>query len=327
MDLGLALGVAGVVLTIAFGGWGVYLTVRTRYPGRITVFVEDTIPLFEAIVRSVPDLTVSFRGVPVEPGLVLTKLIVANDGGIDINPNMVDEPLALTLPEGFRWLAANVIATSPKVTAQIDHDNQRVKVSTSLFRRDEFIRLDLIAAVPTEVADAGKGQAVARRFRKAITAAHRIANTQKARIRDLGTDAAAQRHVRSFARILAVGVLGFVGLAFLEFREGLPAELQYRTDLGSAGWVEAHPKRDGTVLLKPIKGGNKSSASARSFFTSRVRDVRVKRPTFGIIAIYALATLYVGLPAAGLLYAYVQRRRIHRINDFIAPAAKDSSAA
>ena len=83
MGTGIVLAIVGVVLTVVFGVWGILLY-RRRYPGRITFFVEASVPLFHSIVRNMPKLSVLYEDEPVSEGIVLLKGVLINTGSTDI---------------------------------------------------------------------------------------------------------------------------------------------------------------------------------------------------------------------------------------------------
>ena len=76
------LAIIGTLATIVLGGWGIYLAVKRRYPGRITFIIEDSIGLFDSIVRNLPELAVLYKGESVRQNLselpkVMAKKIAA----------------------------------------------------------------------------------------------------------------------------------------------------------------------------------------------------------------------------------------------------------
>ena len=74
------LAVIGVTVTIAVGVSATYLTIRFRYPGRLTFVVEAYIGLFDSIVRNLSDLDVVYKKEPVNQNLVLMKGAVGSSG-------------------------------------------------------------------------------------------------------------------------------------------------------------------------------------------------------------------------------------------------------
>lgn len=102
MDSSTILGIAGLAATIVLGGYSIYLVFRTqKYPGRITFVRESCIGLFDAVVRNLSELSIQYRDAPVGENLVLLKGCLLNTGTKDISPDMVEEPITATLPDGL----------------------------------------------------------------------------------------------------------------------------------------------------------------------------------------------------------------------------------
>lgn len=99
MTVGTALGIVSILATVVFGIWGLYVVVRRKYPGGLTLVVDDCIGLFDTIVKNFPDLAVLYHEQPVSHGLVLFKGTFLNSGTKDITPEMVETPITLALPK------------------------------------------------------------------------------------------------------------------------------------------------------------------------------------------------------------------------------------
>ena len=51
--------VLGISISVIFGVIGIYLTIKSRYPGQITFVNEQTIELFDAVGSTVDGLSVT----------------------------------------------------------------------------------------------------------------------------------------------------------------------------------------------------------------------------------------------------------------------------
>ena len=100
MTISDTLGVLGIVATIIFGVWGIFIVIRRSYPGQLTYIKESYIGLFDSIVKNVPELAVLYNNLPVSQGLVLIKGAILNTGSKDITDTMVEQNLAFVLPSG-----------------------------------------------------------------------------------------------------------------------------------------------------------------------------------------------------------------------------------
>ncbi len=143
------LGILGLIATIVFGLWGVYLVIRKRYPGEITYYEERKINLFHSIIKNLPELKISYKNTAVDENLILIKGILINTGHKDISPEMIERPLECMLPEGSKWLTTKIISTSKNVKVALSQSSESVLTfKTGLFRCKEYIRFEALANIP-----------------------------------------------------------------------------------------------------------------------------------------------------------------------------------
>jgi hypothetical protein len=150
METSTILTIFGIIATAVFFALGTYLTVKRRYTAQITFIKEDSLGLFDSIVKNLPELAVLYRDNPVSQGLVLLKGFLLNTGAKDITEPMVEEPLSIKLPEGFQWLTGRVVSASSKVQAKVNVKPSELTLQTGLFRCNEHIRFEALAEVPIE---------------------------------------------------------------------------------------------------------------------------------------------------------------------------------
>ena len=174
------LAVISIAATVVLGIWGIFLMIKRKYPGQITFVRESCLGLFDSIVKNMPELAVQYNGTPVGEGLVLLKGSFLNTGSKDISESMVVEKVSISLPQNFRWLAAKIVSTSPKVHAQVSISDRSLIFETGLFRCQEHIRFETLAEVPIKnSADNKRGESIEERLNKVLRISHRITDTQK----------------------------------------------------------------------------------------------------------------------------------------------------
>ena len=201
MDWGSILGIIGIIATIVFGLWGVYLVIRRqRYPGELAFFVEPSIRLFDDITKNIPLLTVSYKGQPVPKNLTITRGYLVNTGSKDITREMVDQPLQLQLKQGYRWLEASGKATLDEKEHAKIIDDQTVEFSLGLFRRDEFIRFEGLIEV-------GEGKHWIGQFQFR----HRIADTSNVKYQPIQF---IRKPVSGWKMLFGCLFLGLFGIAY-----------------------------------------------------------------------------------------------------------------
>ena len=174
MDTTLPLTVFGLLL----GLWSIYLAIRTRYPARITFFKEQSIGLFDSIVRNLPELSVLYNNEPVSQNLVLLKGFFLNTGSKDITESLVEDKLAVQLPTGFRWLTARIVSSNGRASVKVPDEGTKLIFELGLFKRYEHVRFEALAEIPVSTSGQ-KHEYPGLTLEKALTFSHRIADTRK----------------------------------------------------------------------------------------------------------------------------------------------------
>ncbi len=154
----------GIILTII----GIFLTFKSKYSGKITFVNEQMIELFDAVGNSLDGLAVTYNGKSIEDNLVLLNGAFINTGKTDIAPEMVEQPITLKLPDGYKWLTGKLVDSN--ITASLEIKDNNIEISTGLFRCDECIRFQALAQIPVN--------SISTKLDFALSFSHRITNTK-----------------------------------------------------------------------------------------------------------------------------------------------------
>jgi len=263
-------GILGLLMTVVFGALSVYLFFTRRYPGQITLVRESTIALFDSIVKNFSNLTVLYNTLPVSEGLVLLKGAFVNTGSKDISKDMVRENLCLRLPEKFTWRSAKVVSSSPSVHAEAKLSSQDITFDIDLFRCKEFVRFEAVVEVPVgTTGQSESGQSLENRLHRALQVRHRIADTQKVKVREFPDEVSAIRQIKKlwFPSTMSALMVGFV-LGMLYFY--CPARLYYTiTDKGEQIEVKITPRTDDSVSIEGVSRSNyRKIVPTKDFFAN-----------------------------------------------------------
>ncbi len=245
MNISTVLAVLGIIVSLSFGAWGVYLTIESRYAGEITFVKERAIALFDAIVKDLPELVLLYIDAPVSPNVVLIKGSLVNTGKKDISPAMIEKPIAVSLPKGSKWLNVKVVSASRDVKASLNIDQPSSMVLTSgLLRRNEFIRFQAMAELAPPERGPSQPDAISLedRLESSMKFDHRIEGTRAVRSLELqGTERSSRRlklYLGALACVLAAGVIFAVW--------GIPSTFVYRLQVrnNETEFVTADANRD-----------------------------------------------------------------------------------
>lgn len=323
MNLPLAIGVIGVIVTTAFGVWGIVVTLRHRYPARITFVREECLSLFHDIVRNMPDLSVLLRDQPVKETLVLLKGYLVNTGAKDITPDMVAQKVSAELPDGFRWIDARVVETSPNVDASLTVENEHaITFEMGLLRCREFLKFQALAEVPS----AGPGASSGRRLHKSLAFIHRIADTGAISTSVLPGEVSNRRRIQRWAPVLTATVVIIVILVTICW-SGLPVKTNYEITLDSGGTTEVSVKRSvlGTLHVKGVDDGLRMVVPAKEFFSRDDLRPILKDEMSDKIFLRCLMPLLLLMLAAMAVSEYVDLRKARNLRKLLTTESNTTS--
>ncbi|MDO8139919.1 MAG: hypothetical protein Q6358_00330 [Candidatus Brocadiales bacterium] len=301
--------ILGIILSVI----GVYLTLRYKYPGKITYIKEGALSLFNDVVKTMPELAVSYEGQPVQANLIIMRGHIINTGKKDITNDMISQPLTFSLPHGFKWKKVNITAQSNGLDAKYEVKNDAsLLFNLGLFRCNEYISFEALAEIPNEI---NTKESAALRLKKAITISHRIADTRKVEERILPNDPfEAKSWIRTDTFLFLVLLFIFVILfPILEMIGEKPAIIQYTiTREGKTFLAEVIPKANGELKIKGINHNIKYYQNSEEFFQDRSWSAKsvVKKKDMTAYILVALMLTGTGFFAA---HELIERRRAKKL--------------
>lgn len=245
----------GILVTVLLGSGGIYLILKRKYPGQITFFRESCLGLFDSIVKNMPELAVQYQGTPVAQGLVLLKGSFLNTGSKDISDVMVEEEIAMSLPDEFRWLTAKIVSSSSNVQSDLKVSEKSITFNTGLFRCKEYIRFEALAEVPTADSPGRKEEeSIEKRLINSLYITHRIADTQKIKIKGLTQPDFTRKRFKKRLIPMGINLIFLIFFIVFFYFSGLPANLHYIVPVESGGTIEVKVQAcyDGTVKIKGV---------------------------------------------------------------------------
>ena len=308
--------VLGVAVSAGFGIWGVYLTLRQKYPGRITFVRENVIELFDDIGKSLPGLSVTYNGEQVSNNLVLINAALVNTGGIDITPTMVETPISIALPKDYQWLTARITDSSRNLHTSVKiADNGTITFETGLIKRREFVRFHALASVPIE--ERKEGESPKRLLSQNLAFFHRISNTAK--IEQTEFDGLTPKRLRRLMIPLALMMaLGIAVMSWLILRDA-PEQLgfQYASSTGAAPIAVSATLKNGKVRVRSDEHSLDTDIELKDFW-GRVTGVAPVKQDTSFLA-WLVAVAYVGLPVLLMLLIYFLNRWNQRLRRILGP--------
>ncbi|MGX7004112.1 hypothetical protein [Caballeronia sp. KNU42] len=247
--------VAGIVISVLFGFWGIYLVLRrARYPGSLTFVREQSLALLDDFATRIPNLAVLYKDTPISKSVVLLSGYLANDGSVDLTPEMTEKPLTCTLPGSCTWLEFKPTgeAENLKVTGEIVSDRV-LELTFGLFRRDEAFSFQALALLDDPHSKI-KPAALAEKLHWS----HRIASLGDVKTITLplpDTNSRTQRLSRKAISLVAAAFYVFLGLSQLTGLGPLgrtPSITYVYEHDGKMSNIQLTPNHDGTTTVTDL---------------------------------------------------------------------------
>jgi hypothetical protein len=329
MTLSDTLSVAGILISVFFGVWGIYLSLRrAKYPASLTFVREQTVALLDDFATRIPNLSVLYKDTPVDKSVVLLSGYLVNDGNVDITPQMTERPLSCELPGSCSWLEFKLTGAAEALSATGNIKSpQTLELNFGLFRRDEAFSFQALALVGAEYAKK-KPTALA----EVLRWSHRIAGMGA-----IKTTALPEPEIRSKTErwtvkgalivmalyCLSIGLSQVTGLGPLALGS-VPSIAYERSEGGKTSTVRLTPNQDGTTTVTDLATGDQRKLNLADYTSGatmkpiyQVRNEQEK--------IFVLMGLLTTLMSPFMVYmAFAQDYKRYRLRRVVAVAARET---
>ena len=307
--------VLSIGVSAIFGIIGLYLTLKSKYPGGITFVNEQTIELFDAIGKTLDKLEVTYNGDSVNENLVLLNGAFINFGKIDISQEMVEKPISLMLPTGYKWLTAKVVGSAGTVKAKLKVSSDReILIETGLFRCKEFVKFHALAQVPNDDTE----KSISDKLREVLTFTHRITNTKKIDEMEIKNEETNKKDLKG--NILLFGLMLFFIIVMSLIMVGIDSYKKivfpYEISPSKTELVRIRTYSDELVKISSIQSGFEKKIRFQDFLKGIKGEPKLKRkePTQSLFLMFLAAFILVLLFGTQLL-RYIRNKRVLEIFD------------
>ena len=315
MDIGIIIGIIGLVATLIFGFLSLDLIKRKKYPGKISCIKLSVISLLNDVARNFREIKLLHNNNPIEQNLVYIKGAFINNGDIDIKSVTTENSIIMSLPDDYKWVDLTISSHSEDLvcTSSTLSDNKK-KIKFDLFKRDEFITYEGLISAP----DGFKVNS----FDEIIKFNHRIENTSSIgleTILDKKTLRARKiKHNLFFSAIILMAILASLAIYF---NEGTRILYQQR-DSDNKDVYFARIQVDNTIILKKYSNNifieffeefipNSQTLSNTEFLQNyTVAKYRPSKEITMLLFLIGMYTLFFGVM---IVPEYFQERKTKRI--------------
>jgi hypothetical protein len=240
--------------------------------------------------------------------MVLLKGYIMNTGSKDITPDMVEEPLALKLQEGFKWLDAKAIPYKTQVKASLAiKDDTTAEFNFGLFRVDELVKFEALAEVPAGQPELenNKQESAKQKLKDSMHFVHRIADTRKIIASRLPLLLPFKGFIIIFSIVilLCLGCIGFSGF-MVSTKGGLgQKELHFiiKTESGDTVETKIDVARDGMLVIKGVDSRLERRQSATDFFAGANWEPKVVKRSVSLPGLCVVSAFFIFL---GVLFLF-----------------------
>lgn len=312
------LAVIGIVVSSAFGIWGVVLGLRKRkYPGEITFIEERYINLFDDIVKNVGSLSILYKNKNISNNIILLKGHLINTGTKDISPDMIGRDLVAILPEGYKWIETKIFNCSPDLkTNSVIINNTTLKFKFGLFRCKEYCSFETLVEVPI---DDNKKEKQKNKLQDKIVWSHRIADTKSIKKQNIPTTnknkkiVLLERFQFGFMAIAAISMLIFSNF-IVDEKIGCSLFYEITNEANKSIEVQLLPQNDQFVLIKERNGEFKKKLKLSEFNNKYSPDFKIKTSKYDK---FLLNGIFLFMLIASFIMIGVEVKRSYKARRFL----------
>jgi len=145
--IGTILGFTGVLATLAFGIYQIWVYKRKKRIVSIEFKSKECYSLFSDDVRRL-NIEVSYNKEPISSALILLKAQIINNGLGDIDRNRIYKPLKIISSNEFKWLESRITFQPPGATTNIELITQNeIQIDWDLLKSKEFIEIEALIEI------------------------------------------------------------------------------------------------------------------------------------------------------------------------------------
>ncbi|WP_131649242.1 hypothetical protein [Pseudoalteromonas fuliginea] len=287
MELSDVFGALGIVVSVLFGAWGIYLALKSaKNKASLSFVYEQVIGLFDDVTSKIPNLSITYKENQIDSKVILINGYLANDGGKDISPSMIEKKLTAILPDNWKWLECKVLSkpNDLNITSNVVSENE-LCFDFGLFRKGESFSFQALFSIDGDINDK-KTKALIDN----ISWNHRIADLGKVKFIDLPY---AKKTLRGYILPVAIS-LAYMGFSFYMLLSGMFERpiINYMAPInGEYVEVKFKPELDGNAELEVIETEHIETVNLEKYFKTTKIYPKISVPKGSVYAKYILFSL------------------------------------
>lgn len=138
------LAISGLLFTLILGYLGLKYTLKYRKKTNLIFIKNNSISLFERVVKNLDDLEIKFKGKKIDENLILFKGTFFNIGNTDIDKSIIHKPLEIELPPSYKWVQYKFVKKSQNLNLELSQIDNKLIFDWDLMKEGEFFTFDSI---------------------------------------------------------------------------------------------------------------------------------------------------------------------------------------
>ncbi|TKB96021.1 hypothetical protein [Pedobacter cryophilus] len=222
--LGNILGIVGLILTLIFGIYSIWIARKTNKKVSLGLEKKECYSLFKQDINRLK-IDVKYNNEIVENYLILFKGVLINNGKTDIDKSRIYKPLQLNTKKNYKWLETNVYEKPDGSSITLNKsDDTTIELSWDLLKAGEKIEFESLIEVPNniEIDEISDDFYNSIEFDFRITDINRIDKLSEINIRE-------KRNLRQRNKMLYISIFTFLAGIYIFFSPELPENISLLT--------------------------------------------------------------------------------------------------
>jgi hypothetical protein len=253
--LGNILGIAGLIFTLIFGIYSIWVTKKTNKKVSLGLEKKECYSLFKQDINRLK-IDVKYNNEIVENYLILFKGVLINNGKTDIDKSRIYKPLQFKTKNNYRWLETNVYEKPIGSSILLKKlDDTTLELSWDLLKASEKIEFESLIEVPNNIAI----DEISDDFYNSIEFDFRITDiNQIDKLTEINSRE--KRNNRQGKKMLYISIISLILGLYIFFNSQLPFNIGYLNSRKEIQFDILHKndtinavlssKKDNTIILK-----------------------------------------------------------------------------
>ncbi len=197
INLETSLAIIGIIISLILGFLGLRYTFKFRRKPNLIFLKNNSVSLFERIVKNLDDLEIKFKGEKIKENLILFQGTFFNFGNVDIDKSIIHKPVEINLPKSYNWVQFKLVGGSKDLDISFQRHQNKIVFDWDLLKEGEYFTFDSIIEYNSNDKEKNEEGKIEEQLLDQIEINHRIKDLKSIEVK------------KSFPEILSNVTIGF----------------------------------------------------------------------------------------------------------------------